>query len=76
MGHTRWLAETWRDIDPLGYAQFALQYGRDPHPGVPSESIKYVRQRLVERLLASDLPDARLAGLRLLEDSSNDFVVE
>jgi hypothetical protein len=66
-GEQRWLAEAWRRIDPLGYAEHGQFLCRAPYPGVEATPIEEARQSIVERLFDSTVPDDRLLALRVLE---------
>ncbi len=66
-GQLRWLAETWRAIDPIGYALEANSLGRAPHVGVEEPSLMASRQSIVATMLGSRDRNDRQTGLRMLE---------
>jgi hypothetical protein len=67
-GQLRWMAETWRAIDPIGYALEAGMLRRAPYAGVEAPSLTAARQSMVATMLVSRDRDDRLTGLRMLEE--------
>ena len=67
-GQLRWLAETWRAIDPIGYALEASSLGRAPYVGVEAPSLTASRQAIIATMLGSRDRNDRLTGLRMLEE--------